>query len=278
MTAVGTRLARHEDPRLLRGHGRFGDDISAPGQLWTRVVRSPVAHGQLRGLDVSQAAQAPGITDVITARHLPDGLVIPVRLAVGSHDLSAYLQPALATEQVRYVGEPLAVVVGADPYACEDAAELVDIDIDELPAVTDARAAPQNIAAELTLGYGDVDAAFRDASHVVRVELAIGRHTGVPLEPRCLLAVPDPDRGELDIFGMTKVPVFNRDLLASLLGLDEALIHVHAVDAGGGFGIRGEFYPEDFLIPWLATRLGRPVKWAEDRAEHLMAANHSRQQ
>jgi len=278
MTAVGTRLARHEDPRLLRGRGRFGDDISAPGQLWTRVVRSPVAHGQLRGLDVSQAAQAPGITDVITASHLPDGLVIPVRLAVGSHDLSAYLQPALAAGQVRYVGEPLAVVVGADPYACEDAAELVDIDIDELPAVTDARAAPQNIAAELTLGYGDVDAAFRDASHVVRVELAIGRHTGVPLEPRCLLAVPDPDRGELDIFGMTKVPVFNRDLLASLLGLDEALIHVHAVDAGGGFGIRGEFYPEDFLIPWLATRLGRPVKWTEDRAEHLMAANHSRQQ
>ena len=278
MTAVGTRLARHEDPRLLRGRGRFGDDISAPGQLWTRVVRSPVAHGQLRGLDVSAAAQAPGITDVITASHLPDGLVIPVRLAVGHHDLSAYLQPALAAEQVRYVGEPLAVVVGADPYACEDAAELVDIDIDELPAVTDARAAPQNVAAELTLGYGDVDAAFRDASHVVRVELAIGRHTGVPLEPRCLLAVPDPDRGELDIFGMTKVPVFNRDLLASLLGLDEALIHVHAVDAGGGFGIRGEFYPEDFLIPWLATRLGRPVKWTEDRAEHLMAANHSRQQ
>jgi carbon-monoxide dehydrogenase large subunit len=278
MTAVGTRMARHEDPRLLRGRGRFGDDISAPGQLWTRVVRSPVAHGRLRGLDVSQAAQAPGITDVITARHLPDGLVIPVRLAVGSHDLSAYLQPVLAAEQVRYVGEPLAVVVGADPYACEDAAELVDIDITELPAVTDARAAPQLIAAELTLGYGDVDAAFREARHVVGVDLAIGRHTGVPLEPRCLLAVPDPDRGELDIFGMTKVPVFNRDLLARLLGLDEALIHVHAVDAGGGFGIRGEFYPEDFLIPWLATRLGRPVKWAEDRAEHLMAANHSRQQ
>ena len=100
----------------------------------------------------------------------------------------------------------------------------------------------------------------------------------MPLEPRCLLAVPDQATGGLDIFGMTKVPVFNRDLLAGMLGLDEALIHVHAIDAGGGFGIRGEFYPEDFLIPWLAARLGRPVKWAEDRAEHLMAANHSRQQ
>jgi carbon-monoxide dehydrogenase large subunit/6-hydroxypseudooxynicotine dehydrogenase subunit gamma len=280
MTAIGARLTRQEDPRLLRGRGRFGDDFSAPGQLWTRVVRSPVAHGQVRALDVSLAAKAPGITEVITANHLPEGLVIPVRLAVGSTDLSAYLQPVLAADVVRYVGEPLAVVVGDDPYACEDAAELVDIDIKEMPALIDARAAQGNgsTAAELTLGYGDADAAFRDAAHVVSIELAIGRHTGVPLEPRCLLAVPNPDRGELDIFGMTKVPVFNRDLLAGMLGLDETLIRVHAIDAGGGFGIRGEFYPEDFLIPWLATRLGRPVKWAEDRAEHLVAANHSRQQ
>ena len=110
------------------------------------------------------------------------------------------------------------------------------------------------------------------------IELAIGRHSGVPLEPRCLLAVPDPDRGTLDIFGMTKVPVWNRDLLADMLGIDETLIRVHAIDAGGGFGVRGEFYPEDFLIPWLAAKTGRPVKWAEDRAEHLVAVNHSRQQ
>ena len=283
MSVIGARLPRKEDPRLLRGRGRFGDDISAPGQLWARIVRSPSAHGQVRGLDVTAAARAPGITKVITAKDLPPGLVIPVRLAVGSADLSPYLQPVLAADLVRYVGEPLAVVVGDDPYACEDAAELVDIDIADLPAVIDAvRAdASKHTAAELTLGYGDTDAAFARARHVVSIDLAIGRHTGVPLEPRCLLAVPGPEhpeRDELDIFGMTKVPVFNRDLLAGMLGLDETLIHVHAIDAGGGFGIRGEFYPEDFLIPWLATRLRRPVKWAEDRAEHLMAANHSRQQ
>jgi carbon-monoxide dehydrogenase large subunit len=286
VSVIGTRLPRKEDPRLLRGRGRFGDDISAPGQVWARIVRSPSAHGQVRGLDVTEAAHAPGITKVITAKDLPPGLVIPVRLAVGSADLSPYLQPVLAAEMVRYVGEPLAVVVGDDPYACEDAAELVDIDIADLPAVIDAVSAigvdaGEHTAAELTLGYGDTDAAFARARHVVRIELAIGRHTGVPLEPRCLLAVPGPehpDLSELDIFGMTKVPVFNRDLLAGMLGLDESLIHVHAIDAGGGFGIRGEFYPEDFLIPWLAIRLGRPVKWAEDRAEHLMAANHSRQQ
>jgi len=283
VSVIGTRLPRKEDPRLLRGRGRFGDDISAPGQLWARIVRSPTAHGQVRGLDVTEAASVPGIKNIITAKDLPPGLVIPVRLAVGSADLSPYLQPVLAADMVRYVGEPLAVVIGDDPYVCEDAAELVDIDIADLPVVIDAVGAgdDENTAAELTLGYGDTDAAFAGARHVVSIELAIGRHTGVPLEPRCLLAVPGPEnpgRAELDIFGMTKVPVFNRDLLAGMLGLDEALIHVHAIDAGGGFGIRGEFYPEDFLIPWLAITLGRPVKWAEDRAEHLMAANHSRQQ
>jgi aerobic carbon-monoxide dehydrogenase large subunit len=278
MSSIGARVPRQEDPRLLRGRGRFGDDISAPGQLWARVVRSPSAHGHVHDLDVTQAAKAPGIAAVITAADLPAGLVIPVRLAVPGPDLSGYLQPVLARTTVRYVGEPLAVVVGDDPYACEDAAELVEIDITERPAVLDARTAPGPAAAELIRGYGDVEAAFTRARHVVRIELAIGRHSGVPLEPRCLLAVPDPDTRSLDIFGMTKVPVFNRDLLARLLGLDETLIHVHGVDAGGGFGVRGEFYPEDFLIPWLAVTLGRPVKWAEDRAEHLVAVNHSREQ
>ncbi len=278
MSVIGSRLPRREDPRLLRGRGRFGDDISAPGQLWARIVRSPAAHGQVRELDVTRAAQAPGIAAVITAGDLPGGLAIPVRLAIAGTDLSRYLQPILAAGTVRYVGEPLAVVAGDDPYACEDAAELVDIDIAERSVVLDARNAEAPVAAELTRGYGDTDAAFARAARVVEIGLAIGRHSGVPLEPRCLLAVPDPDRGTLSIFGMTKVPVWNRDLLAGLLGMDETLIHVHAVDAGGGFGVRGEFYPEDFLIPWLAIQLRRPVKWAEDRAEHLMAVNHSRQQ
>jgi carbon-monoxide dehydrogenase large subunit/6-hydroxypseudooxynicotine dehydrogenase subunit gamma len=134
------------------------------------------------------------------------------------------------------------------------------------------------VAADFSVGYGDVAGAFARADRVVEIEVEIGRHGAVPLEPRALLADPDPVTGRLSIFGMTKVPVFNRDLLASMLGLDEALIHVHAVDAGGGFGARGEFYPEDFLVPWVARTLGRPVMWVEDRAEHLVAVNHSRQQ
>ena len=288
MTVIGTRMPRKEDPRLLRGRGRFGDDFSAAGQVWARVVRSPIAHGHLRRVDLTQARRADGVIAAVAAADVPAGLAIPVRLAVRDIDLSGYLQPVLAAGVVRYVGEPVAVVVAGDPYAAEDAAELVEIDIDEEPAVLDAAAAagpgsPRlfpagNVAADFTLGYGDTETAFRQATHVVETEVEIGRHTGVPLEPRVLLAEPDPRTGGLSIFGMTKVPVFNRDLLAAMLGMDGALIHVHAIDAGGGFGVRGEFYPEDFLVPWLARTLGRPVKWAEDRAEHLVAANHSRQQ
>ena len=252
------------------------------------MVRSPVAHGRLRAVGTSRAAQADDVVTVVTAASLPPGLAIPVRLQVQGADLRPYLQPLLATGTVRYVGEPVAVVVAADPYAAEDAAELVDLDIEEAPAVLDAvaAAAPDapalfpggNVAADFTLGFGDVDGAFAAADHVVEIEVEIGRHGAVPLEPRALLADPDPATGGLSIFGMTKVPVFNRDLLATLLGMDETLIHVHAVDAGGGFGARGEFYPEDFLVPWLARTLRRPVIWVEDRAEHLVAVNHSRQQ
>jgi aerobic carbon-monoxide dehydrogenase large subunit len=288
VTSVGTRAARKEDPRLLRGLGRFGDDFSASGQCWARVARSPVAYGRLRAVDTRHAVRANGVVAVVTAADLPPGLVIPVRLPLQGIDLSAFLQPVLASDVVRYVGEPLAVVVAEDPYAAEDAAELLEIEIDEQPAVLDADAAaapgaPQlfpagNVAADFSLGYGDVDAAFAGAAHVVETEIAIGRHTAVPLEPRALLADVDRRGGALSIFGMTKVPAFNRGVLASLLGIDESLIHVPAVDAGGGFGVRGEFYPEDFLVPWLARVLGRPVKWAEDRAEHLVAVNHSRQQ
>jgi carbon-monoxide dehydrogenase large subunit/6-hydroxypseudooxynicotine dehydrogenase subunit gamma len=288
MSVIGTRVPRKEDPRLLRGCGRFGDDISAVGQVWARVVRSPIAHGRVRRVDLAPARRADGVTAAIAAGDVPAGLAIPVRLAVQGVDLSGYLQPVLAADVVRYVGEPVAVVVADDPYAAEDAAELVEIDLDEEPAVVDAAEAARpgsprlfpagNVAADFTLGYGDTAAAFRQAAHVVEIEVAIGRHSGVPLEPRALLAAPEPRTGALSIFGMTKVPVFNRDVLAAMLGIDENLIHVHAVDAGGGFGVRGEFYPEDYLVPWLARKLGRPVKWAEDRAEHLVAVNHSRQQ
>src|SRR5579859_3591224 len=293
MGVTGMRVPRKEDPRLLRGRGAFADGFHARGELWARIVRSPVAHGTVRAVDVQAARRAGGVAAVVTAADLPPGLAIPVRLALRGLPLTDFLQPVLAAGVVRYVGEPLAVVVARDAYAAEDAAELVDTDIEPLPAVLDpaaaagdgaaAEGAPRlfpagNIAADVTLDYGDTEAAFARAAHVAEAEIEIGRHTGVPLEPRALLAEPDPCTGGLSITGMTKVPVFNRDVLAAMLGIDETLIHVRAIDAGGGFGVRGEFYPEDYLVPWLARTLGRPVKWAEDRAEHLVAVNHSRQQ
>ena len=313
---IGARLTPPDYQRLVRGQGRFADDLNAPGQVWARVVRSPVAHGRLRSVGTARAARAAGVVRVVTAADLDASRgrtdptasrtgpgraagpgrgagqgppLIPVRLELQGLDLSRYLQPVLAADVVRYAGEPVAVVVAEDPYAAEDAAELVDPDIEELPAVTDARAAAQapgaahlfpggNVAADFTLGYGDVESAFAGAACVVSLDMEVGRHTAVPLETRALLAVPDPMSGRLDIYGMTKVPVFNTGVLAGMLGLAPELIRAHPVDAGGGFGVRGEFYPEDFLIPWLATVLRRPVKWAEDRAEHLIAVNHSRQQ
>jgi aerobic carbon-monoxide dehydrogenase large subunit len=288
MTLMGTSVPRKEDPRLLRGRGAFTDGFHARGELWARIVRSPVAHGTVRAVDVTGARRASGVAAVVTAADLPPGLAIPVRLALRGLPLTDYLQPVLATGVVRYVGEPLAVVVARDAYVAEDAAELVDIDIEPLPAVLDAEAAAGdgaawlfpagNVAADVTMDYGDPEAAFAGAARVVETKIEIGRHTGVPLEPRALLAEPDLRTGGLTIIGMTKVPVFNRDVLAAMLGIDETLIHVRAIDTGGGFGVRGEFYPEDYLVPWLARTLGRPVKWAEDRAEHLVAVNHSRQQ
>lgn len=277
--SVGARLLRKEDRRLLTGRGRFGADVQRPRTLHARVVRASVASARILGIDVGAAREAAGVVDVITARDLPAGLRIPVRLTVRGIELTEHLQPILAEDEVRYVGQPLAVVVAEDAYAAEDGAELVDVDLAHREALTDARsvADPERIAAEFAMGYGDVDAAFGRAAHRVALDFHVGRHSAVPMEPRSLVAVPGHD-GTLEIFGATKVPVFNQHVLADLLGIDAATIRMHAMDAGGGFGVRGEFYPEDHLVPFLARRLDRPVAWTEDRAEHLVAANHSREQ
>lgn len=272
-------MDRKEDLRLLLGHGRFGADVSRPRMLHARVVRSSLAAGRILGVDTDAARGVPGVVDVVTAADLPPGLRIPVRLSVQGIDLSEHLQPVLAEEEVRYVGEPVAVVVAEDAYAAEDGAELVAVDIDPAEVLLDAtRAGEQHVAADFSLGYGDVDTAFADAAHVVSSEFTVGRHSAVPMEPRALVVDYTAATGTLDVFGATKVPVFNRQVLAELMGIDAESVRMHAMDAGGGFGVRGEFYPEDFLVPWLAQRLRCTVAWVEDRAEHLVAVNHSREQ
>ena len=289
MRFVGQSVRRLEDSRLTRGEGRFVDDIDVPGQLYVRIIRSNVAHGRITGIDAEGARKLPGVHAVITGADIAEVARIPLRLKWTSQSLDHALQPVLACDRVRYVGEPVAVVVADDPYLAEDAAELTWVDYDVLPAVLDARDAISeqsdslwdeggNEVATIQVGYGDVDAALAAAPHVFELRCAVGRHSGVPLETRGIVAVPDEASDRLDIWGWTKVPHFNRRVLSELLSMPLEEIHFHGVDAGGGFGVRGEFYPEDFLVPFLARRLGRPVKWIEDRAEHLVSTNHSRDQ
>src|SRR5258708_23643614 len=191
-----------------------------------------------------------------------------------------YRQSVAASEQVRYVGEPVAAVFAHDPYTAEDAADLVTMEVDELPVLLSADAEPGEFSAgrntEVAVfrqGYGDVDAVLRSAPVVVELELTIGRHSGVPLETRGGIGRYDASRAILELHGAAKVPHRNRELLARMLDLPPSSIHVHESHVGGGFGIRGELYPEDVLICVAAMRLNRPVKWIEARREHLIAAN-----
>lgn len=281
---LGRSVPRLEDRPLVTGRGRFVGDISFPHQLHMRVVRSPYAHAVLRAVDTAAAAAAPGVVSVWTAADIADLPPIDFR-DPANEGLRPYRQPLLARERLRYVGEPVAAVLATDPYLAEDAADLVVIDAEELQPVLDAGAAPGSFGANLSTealvlreGYGDIDGAFASAHAVIALELEIGRHSGVPLEARGALAYHDASRDVLELYGAAKVPHRNRDGLARMFGRSAAAVVLKEGNTGGGFGIRGELYPEDFLVCLAAMRLGRPVKWIEDRRENLMAANHSRQQ
>ena len=286
MKIVGTSIKRVEDVRLLRGAGRYVDDVVRPGMAHAAIVRSAHAHAVLRRVDAAPAVALPGVVGAVTGADLRDVLrTIPLRIGARP-SLVPYLQAPLAVDRVRYVGEPLAVIVARDRATAEDARELVEVEYDALPAVVETgdamgASAPAlfeggNVADSWTTAVGDVDAALRGAACVVRERFSTGRQTGVPMETRGLAA--EWAGGEVTVWGTTKVPYFNRRVLASMLALEETRIHFVETDAGGGFGSRGEFYPEDFLIPWMARRLGRPVKWVEARREHFLAINHSREQ
>jgi aerobic carbon-monoxide dehydrogenase large subunit len=284
MTAIGESVLRLEDPPLLTGRGRFAADLAFPHQLHMRVVRAGHAHGRIRMIDAAEALAAPGVVAVWTHRDVADLPPIGLREGIGTRQadiarLTPYLQPVLARELVRYVGEPVAAVFADDPYLAEDAADLVAVESEELPAALTADDGSSCTEAEVICkGYGDLEPAFAAAHHVIELDFSIGRHSGVPLETRGALARHDQARDVVELFGAAKIPHVTRDLLARTLGRSPASVHLHEGHVGGGFGIRGELYPEDVLVALAAMRFGRPVKWIEDRREHLMAANHSRQQ
>ncbi|MBD20597.1 MAG: xanthine dehydrogenase [Rhodospirillaceae bacterium] len=281
---LGDSVVRLEDPPLVKGQGRFVGDINFPNQLHMRIFRSPYAHGKIKSIDTASALAYPGVVAVWTSDDIQD--IPPIDFREGSDPtLALFRQYPLARELVRYVGDPVAAVFAEDPYTAEDAAELVNLEIEPLPVLINADDPPQDFkgqakteAAVVEQGYGDIEATFSDAYKVVEVDVKVSRHTGVPMECRGAIGRYDAARDILEMYGAAKVPHRNRDTLCRMLNRPASSLHLFEGHTGGGFGIRGELYPEDVLVCVGALRLGRPIKWIEDRQEHLMAANHSRQQ
>ncbi|MBI3089228.1 MAG: xanthine dehydrogenase family protein molybdopterin-binding subunit [Candidatus Tectomicrobia bacterium] len=286
---IGARLKRKEDPRLLAGGGRYVGDLRLPGMAYGAVVRSRHAHAKILACQVAAAARLPGVLAVYTA---PD-LEVPRRVIpqpLPHPQLRSCTPPLLAGERVRYVGEPLAFVVAADPYLAQDAAEQVTVEYEPLPAVVDLEAglapaapaihaeAPGNLAARVTREAGECAAAFARAAAVVEDRFTFTRGTGQSIEGRGGVADYDAASGHLRVWSSTQAPHQLRRFLAMLLELPEHRIHTAAPDVGGAFGPKAPFYPEDFLVPYAAMKLGRPVRWLEDRLEHSMCATHEHTQ
>ena len=289
--SIGRGVERLEDLRLLTGRGAYVDDLRRPDMLHAAILRSSVAHGRIVSIDPAPALGMPGVRAVITAADIGAALGAVPRIPMRQEalpELEPYEQPVIAHGKVRYVGEPLAVVVADDPARAEDALEAIVVEIETLPAVAGRGAAERpdallyeetgtNCALTLAAVRGDADAAFAAAPYVRRERFRVHRHSALPMETRGILADWDGARGRLTVLGASKVPFPNRRVLSQQLRLAVEDIDMVEGDTGGGFGVRGEFYPEDFLIPFAAKHLGRPVKWIEDRREHLIAANHARE-
>ncbi|MDC0033429.1 xanthine dehydrogenase family protein molybdopterin-binding subunit [Alphaproteobacteria bacterium] len=287
MNYIGQSVPRLEDRRLLRGEGQFVDDVTLPNMAVMAILRSPHAHARIRSVDLSAARAFSGVIDAFSAKDLDSDLpLIPLRLTPFD-GFERFLQAPIADQKVRFVGEPVAVVVADSRAVAEDALERIVVDYDILPAVVhlDMAAAGdvlvheeagENFGTRYHVARGDVEEAFADATYTRRETFTTNRHAPCPMETRGLIGIFDPDKPLLRLIGATKVTYFNRRHLAAAFDLPENAVELIEVDVGGGFGQRGELYPEDYLVPIAARRVRCPVKWIEDRREHLMAANHSR--
>ena len=285
---IGAPIKRREDVRFITGSGAYVDDIKLPHMVHAAVLRSPHAHARIHDIDTRRAEALPGVVSVFTLEDIGElDATVPIRM-YKIPGLEKYLQPALARGVARYVGEPVAVAVAESRYLAEDAIDAIEVEYELLPEVMDVREAlgdrvlvhepnGTNLAGVHRVSIGDADKAFEEADYTRREEFRVHRFTGNPMETRGIVARFDRGKGELNVYGATKLPHLNRQTIAAFLRLPEHKCHFEENDVGGGFGIRGELYPEDFLIPFASMKLGLPVKWIEDRREHLLAANHSRQ-
>ena len=287
---IGQPLIRREDPPLLTGRGQYVDDLTLPGTLHAFMVRSPVAHARITGIDVTEAREAPGVVAVFTAADLDAAGVGPLPgaegLPPGAHSPG---YPVLASDKVLWAGQPVVLVVAATAEVAADAAELVVIDYDELPAVSTPLAAaaaaapllhsgaPDNIAFRKRLTAGDAAAAFERAAYRVGQRMTSQRIAPVAMEPRGVFAHPAED-GRLEVRLPTQRAHGARNWLAKILGIEPARIHVSTGDVGGAFGAKGPIYPDQVAAVAAALVLGRPVKWIEERSESFTATTHGRDQ
>jgi carbon-monoxide dehydrogenase large subunit len=287
-TLIGSPIERVEDFRFLKGRGQFVDDLAREGLWHAAIVRSRVAHGRVRAIDRRAALAMPGVHAVLTAADVPHPIpTIPFRRPNPTQ--ARYAQPVIAEGVVRYVGEPVAVVLADNAALAEDAAAAVEVDIEPLAAVTDWQASAKgevllfpgttdsNSATVFTAKKGDVEAAFRAAAYTHKDKFRVQRMTAMTMEPRGLLAEWDEAKQHLSVAGAAKLPFFNRRAMAAMMGLPQESVDYVEYDVGGGFGARGEFYPEDFLVAFAARKYGHPVKWVEDRREHFMSIAHARE-
>ncbi len=289
---LGQSIKRMEDPELLRGQGRFADDIKLPDLVEAAFVRSPFAHARFSRIDVSEALNVPGVLAAFTAADLPaEWSGKRILLQVPSPTITyPVTQEPLATEEVCFVGEAVAVIVADSRHAAEDGADRVVIDWDPLPAVAHCETAlrPEapsahssmgdNIAARLALGYGDIDRTMADASHVFRERYDVHRGTGNPIECRGVVAAFDALSDSFRIWTSTQTPHNTQRAVVHMFDMAEDKIRVITPDVGGGFGPKNQVYPEEIVIPAIARLLARPVKWIEDRHEHFLTTTQERDQ
>ncbi len=295
---MGRSVRRVEDDRLLRGGGRFVADLSRPGQVHAHFVRSPFARARIAGIHAGKALELPGVVGVYTHEHVPAGPMPPFlwdsppAKLVGA--LRPHLRPChpplLPPDEARFAGQAVAVVLAGDRYLAEDAAELVEVDFEPLDAVTAAQAAldpgapllhggwDSNVAVRFEVRKGEAAAALARADLVIRERFEVQRQAGLPIETRGALADWDGAARTLTLWSSTQNAHPLRRAMSRVAGLDPERVRVVAPDVGGGFGVKGVLYPEDLLVGLLALRTGRPVKWVEDRAEHMRSAIHAREQ